>query len=251
MTPDAPPSRPADPTVLGDLVARDRRTSAPALRARDAGRSYSYYDFVTTTYKAGNVLRYLGVRGGETVAVAPDPLPEPVLAFYGAAQLGAATTFHLDPTGSAAPADAPRATLVGVDREGEFDLPPGCKLAVYGGSPERPETTHWEQEVWSENPAVHPATVAADDAALRADGRTYSHAELLDAAATAVESGEMMAGEEVVVRDSLERPGAVAAGLVAPVLVGAVVTFPDSDTVGDVAVGDGPEGRSVSPADVL
>lgn len=248
MTSDAPPPRPTDPAVLGDLVARDRRTSAPALRADDADRSYSYYDFVTTTYKAGNVLRYLGVRGGDAVAVAPDPRPEPALAFYGAAQLGAATDFA--PTDSA---DPPRATLVGVERESEFELPPGHKLAVYGGPPERPTTTHWEQEVWSENPAVHPATVAADDAVLRADGRTYSHAELLGAAAAAVDRGEMAAGEEVVVRDSLRRPGTVAAGLVAPILAGAVVVFPDEDTVGDVAVGsgDGPEKRTVSPDGLL
>ncbi|ELZ34555.1 hypothetical protein C474_02581 [Halogeometricum pallidum JCM 14848] len=245
MTSDAPPSRPPDPAVLGDLVARDRRTSAPALRADDAGRSYSYYDFVTTTYKAGNVLRYLGVRGGETVAVAPDPLPEPALTLYGAAQLSAATTFRLDP------ADPPRATLVGVEREPEFDLPPGRKLAVYGGPPERPSTTHWEQEVWSENPAVHPATVAPEDAVLRADGRTYSHGELLDAAASVVDAAGIQAGEEVVVRDSLERPGTVVAGLVAPILVGAVVVFPGPDTVGDVAVGEGPEGRSVAPEDAL
>ncbi|MDS0292713.1 AMP-binding protein [Halogeometricum luteum] len=251
MTSDAPPPRPADPTVLGDLVARDRRTSAPALRAEDAGRSYSYHDFVTTTYKAGNVLRYLGVRGGETVAVASDPQPEPVLAFYGAAQLGAATAFGPDPAGSADAGDPPRATLVGVDREPEFDLPPGRKLAIYGGPPERPATTHWEQEVWSENPAVHPATVAADDPALRADGRTYSHRELLEAAASAVESGEMEAGESVVVRDSLTRPGTVAAGLVAPILVGAVIVFPGPDTVGDVAVGGGPEERSVAPGDLF
>lgn len=245
VTSDAPPQRVADARVVGDLVARDRRTGAPALRDDASGRSYSYYDFVTTTYKAGNVLRYLGVRAGDGVAVAPDFLPEPVLTFYGAAQLGAVTAFGADAS------SPPRATVVGVEREAEFDLPPGHKLAVYGGAPDRPETTHWEKEVWSENPAVHPSEVSPSDAVLRADGRTYAHADLLDAAVAVVEGCDVAPGDAVVVRDSFDRPGVVAAGLLAPILAGAVVVFPDAGTVGDVSVGTGPEARSIAVADVL
>lgn len=245
MTSDASPSRVAGPSVVGDLVARDRRTSAPALRDDASGRSYSYYDFVTTSYKAGNVLRYLGVRAGEAVAVAADPLPEPVLTFYGAAQLGAVTAFDPDPAAS-----PPRVTVVGVDRESAFDLPPGHKLAVYGGAPDRPETTHWEKEVWSENPAVHPAEVSPSDAVLRAGDRTYTHEELLAAAVAVVDDHAIGVGDEVVVRDSLAVPGVVAAGLLAPILAGAVVVFPDDGTVGDVSVGAGPEAVTVSAVDV-
>ncbi|WP_394295388.1 acetyl-CoA synthetase [Halogeometricum borinquense] len=245
MTSDAPPTRVADPAVVGDLVARDRRTSAPALRADASGRSYSYYDFVTTSYKAGNVLRYLGVRGGDEVAVAPDFLPEPLLTFYGAAQLGAVTVFDADIS------SLPRATVVGVERESEFDLPPGHKLAVYGGAPERPDTTHWEKEVWSENPAVHPADVSPADTVLRADGQTYTHADLLDAAVAVVDEYGIGVGDEVVVRDSFARPSVVVSGLLAPILAGSVLVFPDEETVGDVAVGEGPEERRVDLAGVL
>ncbi|RDI70393.1 acyl-CoA synthetase family protein [Halopelagius longus] len=251
MTAGDGPEPVTDPAVLGDAVSRDRRAPATALRADAPGRSYSYYDFVTTSYKAGNVLRYLGVREGDRVDVEPDRLPEPVLTFYGAAQLGAVVSFDPDPDAS----DPPRAAVVPVERESEFATEPGSKLAVYGGPPERPTTTHWEKEVWSENPAVHPASVAAEDPLLAAD-RTYSHAEVLSAAAAAAEDADLRPGEDVAVRGSLSHPGVVAAGLVAPVLVGATILFPDGDAEGegpsgDVRVGGGPERRAIDPDSVF
>lgn len=120
--------------VIGDLMARDRRSDRLALRVDGPGRTYTYHDLITTSYKAGNVLRYLGVRKGARVAVDPAPLPEPLLTFLGAAQLGAVTAFD--------PAVEARATVVPVDSEEAFeDLPPGQKLveaalAVGGGVPE-------------------------------------------------------------------------------------------------------------------
>lgn len=245
MTANAGPEPVTDPDILGDVVSRDRRAPSPALRADAPGRSYSYHDFVTTSYKAGNVLRYLGVRGGDRVEIEPDPLPEPVLTFYGAAQLGAVVSF--DPGGS----ETPRATVVPQSREPAFAPEPGSKLAVYGGPPENPTTTHWEKEVWSENPAVHPASVSPSDALLDAD-RTYTHADVLSAAANAVGVADIEPGDDVVVRASLSDPGVVAAGVVAPLLVGATIRFPDDDTVGDVRVGgDGPERRRIDPRTVF
>lgn len=221
---EAFPDPPADPDTLCDLVARDRRTSGLALRATGPGRTYSYRDFVTTSYKSGNVLRYLGVRAGDDVLVVPDALPEPVLAFYGAAQLGAATRFADSITGDD---DPPRAVLAPVAREVDFDLPPGHRLAVHGGPPEAPSTTHWESEVWSENPAVHPATVEPDDPALLADGRRYAHADLLAAAETVVDGADLRPGTDVVVDGPFTDPLVVASGLVAPILAGATVVLPD------------------------
>lgn len=230
------PAPPSDPTTVGDLVARDRRTSGLALRAEGPGRTYSYRDFVTTSYKSGNVLRYLGVRAGDEVLVVPGALPEPALAFYGAAQLGAVTRFS---DSLAADEDPPRAVLAPVEREGDFDLPPGHRLAVHGGPPDDPATTHWEAEVWSENPAVHPADVAPEDPALVADGRNYSHAALLAAAESVVADAGIDPGTEVVVDGPLADPRVVAAGLVAPILAGATAVLPDGGeppTVGADAV---------------
>ena len=75
--------------VLGDAIARDRRSDATALVAPAVGRRYDYRRFCTSAWKAGNFLRHIGVRGGAGVAIADDPLPEPVLTLYAAASLGA------------------------------------------------------------------------------------------------------------------------------------------------------------------
>jgi len=79
--------------VLGDLVARGRRSEAPALRAPASGREYDYRRLCTNAWKVGNFLRHLGVRGGCGVAVAAEPTPEPVLALFGAALLGGVTRY--------------------------------------------------------------------------------------------------------------------------------------------------------------
>lgn len=235
--------------LLGDLVARERRSPDPALSVPGSGRSYTYRDFCTTAYKAGNVLRYLGVDRGDRVAVHPDPLPDPVFALLGAAQLGAGVAFDAGPERVA---DGEfRAAVVPRDREGEFEAPPGCNLAVYGGAPDDPSVTHWEAELWSENPAFPPTDVSPDDAALAADGRTYSHAAVLSAARGVVTAAGVDDETTVAVRASLTHPGAVAAGVVAPLLAGGTVLFPDDGTTGDVAVAaegaDAPEPVAVAP----
>lgn len=242
-------------TTLGDLLARERRTDGLALRAlTPAGldRTYSYRDALTTAWKTGNFLRHLGVRGvGEapadrvsTVEVAPDPLPEPVFTFLGAAGLGARTAFDPRADGRA------RVTVVGVDDEDRYDPPPGSKLAVYGGAPDAPETDHWEQEVWSENPRAHPALVDPDQTALVAGGGRYSHAAVLDAARSVAELAGLAPGDRVAVRASLSDPRVVAAGVVAPLYAGATVVFPDDEARGAYVVGEGPEGRRVDLPDL-
>ncbi|MCO8267108.1 long-chain fatty acid--CoA ligase [Haloferax sp. AB510] len=231
--------------VIGDLMARDRRSDRLALRVDGPGRTYTYHDLITTSYKAGNVLRYLGVRKGARVAVDPVSLPEPLLTFLGAAQLGAVTAFD--------PAVEARATVVAVDREAEFaDLPPGQKLAVFGGSPSSPAITHWEQEVWSENPAVHPVVVTPDDPALVADDREFTHSDLLDAAREVVADFDLDAGDTVAVRSSLSHPGTVVAGVLAPLLAGGTIRIPAGDEAVEaaLAVGDEvPESVALAPDD--
>ncbi|WP_367995938.1 AMP-binding protein [Haloferax volcanii] len=232
--------------VIGDLMARDRRSDRLALRVDGPGRTYTYHDLITTSYKAGNVLRYLGVRKGARVAVDPAPLPEPLLTFLGAAQLGAVTAFD--------PAVEARATVVPVDSEEAFeDLPPGQKLAVFGGPPSSPATTHWEQEVWSENPAVHPEVVSPADPALVADDREFTHGDLLDAAREVVADFDLEAGDTVAVRSSFSHPGTVVAGVLAPLLAGGTVRIPAGDEAVEaaLAVGGGvPESVALAPDDV-
>ncbi|SEO85742.1 hypothetical protein SAMN04487948_1065 [Halogranum amylolyticum] len=237
--------------TLGDLVARDRRSSALALRVPSLERDYSYHDFCTTAWKAGNFLSFLGVRGGGRVAIEPDPLPEPLLTFFGAALHGATTAFD--------PSDGDvRAVVVPQRRESEFADVPGTKRVVYGGPPTDPGVSHWEKEVWSENPAFPPTDVDPATAALAAGDDEYSHRELLRAADHVVDDLDLTADDEVVVRSSLAEPGVVAAGVLAPLSVGSTVVFPDletDDSQGSVAVADAdadvPERRRFLSTDVL
>jgi hypothetical protein len=248
------PSPATGATTVGDLLSRDRRTEGLALRAftnDGLNRTYSYRDVLTTAWKAGNFLRHLGVRGvGEapeervsTVEVAPDPLPEPVLTFLGAAGLGARTAFDPRADGRA------RVTVVGVDDEIRYDPPPGSRLVVYGGNPDSPETAHWEQEVWSENPRAHPARVNPDDTVLVASDERQSHATVLHAARAVVETERIAPGDRVAVRAGLADPRVVVAGVVAPLVAGATIVFADGERRGEYVVGDGPEERRVALPD--
>jgi len=228
--------------VIGDLVGRERRGERLAVRTPAADRALDYHDFCTTAWKAGNFLRYLGVGRDALVAVAPDPLPEPVLTFFGAAQLGAVTRFEPVTDGSA------RAVVVGRDREGEFDLPPESKLAVYGGEPSSPTATHWEGTVWSENPAFPPTDVSPEATALATGDGAYSHADLLSAAGSVASSLDLAPTDTLRVESALSDPRAVAGGLLAGLLVGGTVSLA-ADDEGRVAVA-GDESRRLALADV-
>ncbi|QLG27003.1 AMP-binding protein [Halorarum halophilum] len=221
------PEPEADAALVGDLLARDRRDGSPALHAAAPDRTISYRDLCTTAYKVGNVLSHHGVRAGDRVAVEPLPLPEPVLTFLGAAMLGAVTEFRAEPGTDA------RAAVVHADREDEFDLPPGSRLVAFGGAPERATTTHWEGEVWSENPAFPPTDVEPTDPVLAAedDGgvEQFSHRDLLVVARDAVERLELDGGSNLALHASLADPYAVAAGVLAPLLVGGCICLPDED----------------------
>ncbi|OYR54385.1 hypothetical protein [Halorubrum halodurans] len=236
--------------VVGDLLGRDRRSRDPALVTPD-GRERTAHDLITNAYKAANVLRYLGAREGSTVAVDPAPGLHATLAFLGAAGLGA--TVRFDPAAGVAAGD--RVVVTPVDRERPLDPDPGTNLAAFGGPPERPETTHWEQELWSENPATPPATVSPSDPVLRTDDGTVPHGRLVDAAETTATDRGIDAGTRVVVRTTFADPRAIAAGVVAPLARGGVVVLagPAEETAaseprGDLAVVDDPDADPPEPA---
>ncbi|SMO44514.1 hypothetical protein [Halorubrum cibi] len=237
--------------VVGDLLARDRRSRDPALVTPD-GRERTAHDLITNAYKAANVLRYLGAREGSTVAVDPTPGLHATLAFLGAAGLGAAVRF--DPIAGIAAGD--RVVVAPVDREGSLDPKPGTNLAAFDGPPERSETTHWEQELWSENPATPPAMVSPNDPVVRSERGDVSHRRLLDAAEVVATERGIDAGTRVVVRTTFADPRTLAAGVVAPLARGGVVvlagaageTAPESTSLGDLAVVDDPDAEPPDPA---
>lgn len=252
--------------TVGDLVARERRGDEVALAAPGVGRAMSYHDLCTTAWKAGNALRHFGVARGATVAVAADPHPAPTLAFLGAALLGARTRFCASDAARAAATgadaesvgadadatdDAPRAVLVPAG-DADREVPPGTSLVAYGDAPDRPTVAHWEGTVWSENPAFPPTPVDPDAPSL-APG--HSHADVLATARDAAERADVGCGSRVAVRAPLSDPRTVVAGVVAPLLAGGTVLFPDGEAVGDVAVvasadDEAPEPTALPPADV-
>ena len=240
--------------AVGDLLARDRRSDRPALAIGD--RERSYHELITNAYKAGNVLRYHGVGEGRPLAAAPVPDLPPVLAFLGAALLGAGARF--DPAAGVDAGD--RLLLVPAAEQAAYAPPPGTKLAVFGGEPADAETMNWEESVWSENPAFPPTDVDPETPLLLGDhgGDSVSHGAALAAAAEVVELHGLGPDSRVVLRSSLADPGAVVAGLLAPLTVGGVAVLADpsasaSAPRGDLAVTDdvAPEPDQISPEAVL
>lgn len=223
--------------VLGDATARDRRSDSTALVAPTVGRRYDYRRFCTSAWKTGNFLRHIGVRSGIGVAVADDPLPEPVLALYGAAALGAVVSFG--PPGEIG--SETRALVVPAADADAYAFGPETKQVVYGDPPDDPSVSYFERDVWSENPTAPPDRVEPDEPLLRTAGETYSHGEVLRAARTVVDRHGIDADSVVAVRGSFAEPTVVVAGLIAPIVAGArlvigpgadgayVVGGPDSD----------------------
>ncbi|WP_135362873.1 acetyl-CoA synthetase [Halosimplex halophilum] len=238
--------------VIGDLVARDRRSDDLAVRTDSRAGSYSYEKCCTNAWKTGNILRHYGVRGGATVAVDPgDSLtPPPLLALLGAGLLGATTRFDPGESPSA------KALVVPAARADAYDPDPGTKTFVYGDVPDDPEFAHFEAEMWSENPTAPPDRVDPADTALAAGDREFTHERLLSASEGIVDEYGLAADDEVAVRAPLADPGTVVAGVLAPVAAGATVLV-DRESTGTVAVASGdaaenaPEPAVVDPADVL
>lgn len=251
---------------LGELLTRDRRSDAPALRVPATGREYDYRRFCTTAWKVGNFVRHFGVHAGSTVALATgtqpesksksESDPEPILAFLGTALLGGIVRF--DPSqvtdarvlitpapDSDADADADTEDAKpGI----QYDLPEGSQRIVYGDSTEDPSIAHFEQGVWSENPTKPPNTVEAEQPLLQYDETTYTHTDLLDSARSVVDRWDLTADDVVAIRAPLRKPESVVAGVVAPLLAGGMILLPAEGSVGDCAVANtAPEPRVLSP----
>lgn len=212
-----------NPTTVGDLLPREKRRNQAALVVPATDREMSYRDFFTTAYKAGNVLRFLGVSEGRTVAIDPTVAPEPILAFFGAAQLGAEATF--DPTAAA------RLRLVPAASESEYESAGETKLAVFGGNPAAATTVHWEQQVWSENPGFPPTVVEPTATLLKTDAAAYSHRELLAAADQVVDELALDGDDRLAIRVSLSQPAAVVGILAALLAEATAILVGDSNHV--------------------
>ncbi|WP_255196869.1 hypothetical protein [Halorarius litoreus] len=233
--------------VLGDVVSRARRdelADAVAFRHAPTGRHVDYRRFCTTAWKVGNFLRNEGVRGGMDVTVAAEPTTETVWTLYGAGLLGATVDFG-------AVHDRTKALVAPADRLDDYGAGPRTRQIAYGAEHANPAVAYFERDVWSENPTEPPDRIAPEGSLLRVADRTYSHGAILTAARGVVDRYDLDDTSAVVVREPLAHPGVVAAGFVAPLVAGGTVVVPDAETVGDLAIGDGPEPRTIAPDDVF
>lgn len=249
--------------VVGDVVARERRSDDVALRADSRAGSYSYDALCTTCWKAGNLLSHYGVRPGSRVDIdtGESLAPPAITAFFGTTLLGAEVA--IDP-----PTDsddgAPTALVIPATQVPEHVHAPGTQVLAYGALPDDPTVAHFEREVWSENPTPPPERVDPDAVLLATDsGQSpgvdggLTHGTLLDVAERVVHETGIEPDDCVVVRAPLRDPGTVVAGLLAPLVAGASIAVGDATSTtlvdeGDVGVGESvPEPRRVDPASVF
>mgnify|MGYP006291418933 FL=1 len=231
------------------LVGRDRRSEAIACRVGADSHVYTYDRFCTTAWKTAHVLRRLGVHEESIVGVVQAPDPKGLLAVLGTGLLGA--TARLDP-----PREFDgRALVAPVGAVGDYALPPGGQRVGYGSDPEDPTVAHYEEQVWGENPVLPPeapgpeARVVIDD-----DGEAATQGDLLAAAQAVADRNGVDAETTVALRTQLSNARALA-GALAPLVGGGTLVFPAGEggegAVCDLAIGDGPEERTVSVESIV
>ena len=232
--------------TLKDLVAAAREYKGTVLSVADRSAPYTYDDFVPNVWKAGNLLGHYGVHPGATVTVAPGPkeagpedeigridAADPVLSVLGGTLVNA--TVRLTPV---EPIDS-RVLLAPAGWSDRFETGPSCSILAYGGPPEDPAVRHFEEEMWSENPIEPPEQVASEDPALVDESGEYSHGTLVSGAERIAEEYDLGAESTVVFDAPLSEPGAVVAGILAPVFAGAQVELTtDADTASELGAGD-------------
>ncbi|MFB6082181.1 MAG: hypothetical protein ABEJ67_05100 [Halanaeroarchaeum sp.] len=222
--------------TVGDILDLAHPDGATALHTPT--REYDYHRFRATTFKVGNYLRHCGVGDHAIVAVLDVPAPETVFGFLGTALLGGAVAFDPVTTVDATVLLGPTTDLAA------YDVEPGCKRVGFDEEPSDPSWAYFEREVWSENPFFPESPADQDDALL--PGLTQR--EVVDRAEET--AAALTADDEVAVRGPFADPGTVVDGVLAPLVAGASIVFPDDDLVGTVAVGgDGPEGRRMDDHD--
>lgn len=235
------------------LVAAAREREGTVIDVPGRAVDYSYEEFAANSFRAANLLGHYGVHPGSTVAVAvgtkvapsepsdgqpvadsdgPDgststgvsgvpDAAEPLLAILGSGSIGAVAEVTPDP-----PIDS-RALVA--PAWADYETTPRCSHLAYGGPPAAATVAHFEAELWSENPVKPPESVDPAAPALRADGGAHAHEDLLATAAAVVEAFGLDESSQVALSATLEEPGAIVAGVLAPLSVGATILLPGDD----------------------
>lgn len=224
--------------VLGDILRRDRRSPSPALIIPAQDRSYDYRRLCTYTWKVGNFLHQLGVRSGISVQIPDKPDPEPILTFFGTAFLGGMIDWRNPDTGFKPRVQVlPSRTLDGVETV------PETKYVGYGNRPDDPSIAYFERDIWSQNPTVPPESVAPTDTVLATPKQHYSHRDLLRAADAAIDIWNIESGCAVAIKGSLQNPGVIAAGVLAPLMVNGSCIL--GGTSGDIVINEADDSHTL------
>jgi len=243
--------------TVADLITTARDTDAPLFVSSGGAADHSYESFLTTTWKAGNLLRHYGVRPGDAVAVVVGPnepeaddqpghmgvTPTPLLAVIGGLLAGGSV--DLDPV-TAVDAKVLVAPAAWIER---YTPGPGTKPIAYGADATDPTVAQLERESWSENPVAPPVEL---DPMTTAFGGSdpHTHGDLL------VETRRIVAGYNF---DSDTRVGLAApmtpavfvAGVLAPIMAGGTIVLGQAEQSPrvDVIVGSVPDGTGVQRID--
>lgn len=244
--------------TLKDVVAAGRERDGAAIDAVERTTPYSYRELSTNAWKAGNLLGHYGVHPGATVGVAAGPKgdaegpyinsADPILTVLGATMRGANAT--LAPR---SPVEL-RALVLPWQWYDRYEVTPSCSVLAYGGPPETPDVTHFETELWSENPMEPPEPVEPDTVALVDEDHLYTHGELLTVSERVTEEYDIGDSSTVGLAVPLDSAGAFVAGVLAPLSVGATILLgtEDEDLSGhaDVIVRSEETGDDISASTV-
>jgi hypothetical protein len=228
--------------TLDELFSPADHDEAVALRAPGRGEQvYTYERFVETVHDTAAVLDEVGVDQESLVAVAAEPTGHPVFGFYAGALLGATVWIGAPRRVNARAVIAPTATV------GEYELPGGAARIGFGETPDDDDVMHFERAIWKADADDQTPNVLAGTKVLTDGEREYSHRAVLDAAEEIAD--RLDPDTTVSVRVGMDDPRTIASAIVAPLLVGGTIRFPETTTepTGDVAITDdhAPEPRAI------
>ena len=218
--------------VVGDLVGPDRRSDRTVLH--QPGQTPAVVDadrLCVQSWKVAHFLRHQGTRAGTIVEIDADPARGAILAFLGAALLGATVRFTDLETGRRTGSPPPDVCVGPTTTLASRSVDPNVSQVVYGDPPTDAAVAHLERGAWSENPTPPPETVDPEGILLNTGEGSHTHRATLAAATETVEREGLAERELIALRAGLDRPGAVVAGLVAPLVLPGTICVPDDSTV--------------------
>ena len=230
----------SDPATLAALVAGAREHEGVAIDVPERTAPYSYQEVCTNSWKAANLLDYYGAHPGGRVGLAVGPKPvdadtsdregvldsaEPLLAMLGGALLEARVLVLETPGTVETDAFVRPAGAGWSDR---YPAQPGVSTLAYGGPPEAADVHHFETQLWSQNPSPPPERPDPETPALEAGGSpgtAYGHGTLVRTARAVAERESFEPGLRVELAADVREPGALVAGVLAPLSAGATVVL--------------------------